>query len=345
MAREEMSAEQRTKYQAIFRQNKDQAMHITGQAARALFERSGADKRALFQIWNMADMDGDGLLDVDEFSIAVHLMTQYTVKGHELPPSVPPGLLPPNKRPSAPPPQAESQPSAGGGGHFGAPSSDPFAPPPAGAGGGFPPAPADAFGAPADFGPPSDFGGGGFGAPAQPGGGPPPLPGDPFSGGGSGPPPLPGAGGPPPLSSDTGMGHGHGGGGAGGGSSLSPGLGSMRGGGGGFGSGGGFGGFGAGGGGAMAGGGGGGGGGGAGRSPARLARGGGAPTTRALVRSSMFATPRPRDRGLGLLLRGGRRRGARPQPAAGPQGARREGGGHPGRAVEGPPVPRRAHWC
>lgn len=51
----------------------------------------------LFKIWNMSDIDGDGLLDVEEFAVAMYLIKKTKESG-----SVPDALaahqFPPSKR-------------------------------------------------------------------------------------------------------------------------------------------------------------------------------------------------------------------------------------------------------
>ena len=57
------------------------------------------------QIWGLADMNGDGKMDINEFSIACKLIN-LKLKGMELPKSLPPQMLgqaPPNNLPGVMP--------------------------------------------------------------------------------------------------------------------------------------------------------------------------------------------------------------------------------------------------
>lgn len=49
------------------------------------------------KVWKMADVDRDGMLDEDEFALAMHLIS-IKVDGHDLPQTLPSHLVPPTKR-------------------------------------------------------------------------------------------------------------------------------------------------------------------------------------------------------------------------------------------------------
>uniref|UniRef100_A0A8C6MC04 Intersectin-1 n=1 Tax=Nothobranchius furzeri TaxID=105023 RepID=A0A8C6MC04_NOTFU len=70
--------------------------YITGDQARNFFLLSGLPPPILAQIWALADMNGDGRMDIHEFSIAMKLI-KLKLQGHPLPFSLPPSLkqLPP----------------------------------------------------------------------------------------------------------------------------------------------------------------------------------------------------------------------------------------------------------
>lgn len=51
----------------------------------------------LFQIWGLADIDMDGALDSDEFSVAMFL-AESVRDGGKIPTVLPPDLVPPSKR-------------------------------------------------------------------------------------------------------------------------------------------------------------------------------------------------------------------------------------------------------
>ncbi|XP_056902864.1 intersectin-1 isoform X2 [Takifugu flavidus] len=75
--------------------------YITGDQARNFFLQSGLPPPILAQIWALADMNGDGRMDIHEFSIAMKLI-KLKLQGHPLPPSLPPTMKQP---PLAMPPQ------------------------------------------------------------------------------------------------------------------------------------------------------------------------------------------------------------------------------------------------
>lgn len=51
----------------------------------------------LAHIWRLSDVDGDGMLDNEEFALAVHLI-EGKLEGHYLPRELPSRLVPPSKR-------------------------------------------------------------------------------------------------------------------------------------------------------------------------------------------------------------------------------------------------------
>lgn len=59
--------------------------------------KSKLPNSVLGKIWKLADIDKDGLLDMDEFALAMHLI-QIKIDGHEIPSELPDHLLPPSKR-------------------------------------------------------------------------------------------------------------------------------------------------------------------------------------------------------------------------------------------------------
>lgn len=70
---------------------------ITGAAAKAEMVKSKLPNSVLGKIWKLADVDRDGMLDDDEFALAMHLIS-VKLGGHDLPPHLPPHLIPPSKR-------------------------------------------------------------------------------------------------------------------------------------------------------------------------------------------------------------------------------------------------------
>jgi len=54
--------------------------------------------QVLGKVWKLADTDCDGMLDSEEFALAMHLI-KIKVDGHDIPDVLPRHLLPPSKRP------------------------------------------------------------------------------------------------------------------------------------------------------------------------------------------------------------------------------------------------------
>lgn len=65
--------------------------------AKAEMVKSKLPNSVLGKIWKLADTDGDGFLDMDEFALAMHLI-QVKLEGHDLPVELPEHLVPPSKR-------------------------------------------------------------------------------------------------------------------------------------------------------------------------------------------------------------------------------------------------------
>jgi hypothetical protein len=66
---------------------------LDGPTAKEFMMKSQLPHAILGNIWNMADVDKDGKLDLDEFCIAFHLIVQVSRKGRPLPPALPKELL------------------------------------------------------------------------------------------------------------------------------------------------------------------------------------------------------------------------------------------------------------
>ena len=95
-----MSSEERVQYVSQFSSaDEDQDGFVGGKEAQHFFQRSGLDKKALRQIWLLADYDKDNKLSVDEFAIAMHLVLRQR-KGMALPAQLPDVLIP-SRRPAA----------------------------------------------------------------------------------------------------------------------------------------------------------------------------------------------------------------------------------------------------
>lgn len=65
---------------------------IAGVQAKNYFMQSGLPPMVLAQIWALADMNADGQMDLNEFSIACKLITMK-LQGYEIPAALPPSML------------------------------------------------------------------------------------------------------------------------------------------------------------------------------------------------------------------------------------------------------------
>lgn len=70
---------------------------ITGAAARSEMIKSKLPNSVLGKIWKMSDVDKDGMLDSDEFALAMYLVS-LKVAGFDIPNDLPKHLVPPTKR-------------------------------------------------------------------------------------------------------------------------------------------------------------------------------------------------------------------------------------------------------
>lgn len=66
-------------------------------AAKSEMVKSKLPNSVLSKVWKLADVDKDGMLDSDEFALAMHLIN-VKIDGNELPSELPPHLVPPSKR-------------------------------------------------------------------------------------------------------------------------------------------------------------------------------------------------------------------------------------------------------
>ncbi|CAD6226832.1 GSCOCG00005935001-RA-CDS [Cotesia congregata] len=65
---------------------------VTGEQAKGFLLRSQLPPSILGKIWALSDTDGDGKMDINEFSIACKLI-HLKLRGMEVPPSLPPSLI------------------------------------------------------------------------------------------------------------------------------------------------------------------------------------------------------------------------------------------------------------
>lgn len=66
-------------------------------AAKEEFLKTKLPNSVLSKIWKLADTDNDGLLDSDEFALAMYLV-KIKLEDSELPATLPEHLIPPSKR-------------------------------------------------------------------------------------------------------------------------------------------------------------------------------------------------------------------------------------------------------
>lgn len=90
-------AKDRYKYDAIFDALNPIDGKVSGSAAKGEMIKSKLPNNVLGKIWKLSDVDKDGMLDSDEFALAMHLMN-IKLDGNDLPGELPVHLIPPSKR-------------------------------------------------------------------------------------------------------------------------------------------------------------------------------------------------------------------------------------------------------
>ncbi|XP_065174598.1 EH domain-containing protein 3-like [Sycon ciliatum] len=84
-------------YDAIFRRLGPVNGKLTGSQARTEMVKSKLPNATLRKVWNLADVDHDGMLDCDEFALAMYLI-RVKLENNDLPEDLPYHLTPPSKR-------------------------------------------------------------------------------------------------------------------------------------------------------------------------------------------------------------------------------------------------------
>ncbi|CAF0817740.1 unnamed protein product [Adineta ricciae] len=87
----------RGEYDQIFAQLSPQNGKVSGASARQEMIKSKLPNNVLGRVWKLSDIDKDGMLDIDEWALAQHLI-KIKLEGHELPTTLPDHLVPPSKR-------------------------------------------------------------------------------------------------------------------------------------------------------------------------------------------------------------------------------------------------------
>uniref|UniRef100_A0A2P2I094 EH domain-containing protein 1-like n=1 Tax=Hirondellea gigas TaxID=1518452 RepID=A0A2P2I094_9CRUS len=90
-------AKDRHKYDQLFFTLEPKDGKITGSSAKAEMMKSKLPNSVLGKVWKLSDLDKDGMLDIDEFALSMHLIN-VKLDGHDLPAELPEHLLPPSKR-------------------------------------------------------------------------------------------------------------------------------------------------------------------------------------------------------------------------------------------------------
>ncbi|KAI8886306.1 hypothetical protein K501DRAFT_244246 [Backusella circina FSU 941] len=90
--------EEKKQYTKIFRAwDKERKGVLSGEVAKEIFSQSGLAQNVLVQIWNLSDPHNNGKLNIDEFSVAMHLIYRK-LNGYNVPETLPPELVPPSTR-------------------------------------------------------------------------------------------------------------------------------------------------------------------------------------------------------------------------------------------------------
>lgn len=84
-----ITSEERTKHDKQFDNLKPSGGYITGDQARTFFLQSGLPAPVLAEIWALSDLNKDGKMDQQEFSIAMKLI-KLKLQGQQLPVVLPP---------------------------------------------------------------------------------------------------------------------------------------------------------------------------------------------------------------------------------------------------------------
>ena len=92
----DFAAVDKAKYTPMFHELHPREGKVGGAAVKPVLMDSGLPNDVLAQTWRLADFDGDGYLDLNEFCIAMHLIKAHK-SGAELPEKLPSTLMPNTK--------------------------------------------------------------------------------------------------------------------------------------------------------------------------------------------------------------------------------------------------------
>eukprot|EP00795_Rhopilema_esculentum_P004360 gene4360-20582_t len=88
---------EKQKYDGIFETLQPVNGYVSGDKVRPVLMNSKLPVDVLGRVWAMADIDKDGMLDKDEFAVAMHLVYR-ALDGESVPTVLASGLVPPSKR-------------------------------------------------------------------------------------------------------------------------------------------------------------------------------------------------------------------------------------------------------
>ncbi|KAM6921847.1 uncharacterized protein eps15 isoform 2-T2 [Xenentodon cancila] len=89
--------EEKMKYDSIFDSLGPVGGMLSGDKVKPVLLNSKLPVDILGRVWELSDLDRDGMLDRDEFSVAMYLVYR-ALEGESVPMSLPPPLVPPSKR-------------------------------------------------------------------------------------------------------------------------------------------------------------------------------------------------------------------------------------------------------
>ncbi|XP_051950285.1 epidermal growth factor receptor substrate 15 isoform X1 [Xyrauchen texanus] len=95
--------EEKLKFDAIFESLSPVGGMLTGDRVKPVLLNSKLPVDVLGRVWELSDIDRDGMLDKDEFAVAMYLVYR-ALESESVPMSLPAGLIPPSKRKKVVPP-------------------------------------------------------------------------------------------------------------------------------------------------------------------------------------------------------------------------------------------------
>jgi len=98
--REWIVSRDKAKYDEVFNTLEQAEGKITGRVAKDELVKSKLPSKELGKIWRLSDINQDGLLDDEEFALAMHLI-HVKIEGHQIPEELPSHLIPPSHREGA----------------------------------------------------------------------------------------------------------------------------------------------------------------------------------------------------------------------------------------------------